>query len=275
MPNTKARQRLRVAMEFGILIQPFVDLAKNLTNPSEQDYRHAIAKAHSGDSAWRATVKEYATFAPDLVMARELNAISHVNERLCNAVSAVIDQIRRGVDVARAKADFDGVVKQHIDMLYEHLETIPIEWAPEIFEANTPFTAYLAIRSAVLAGRVRLHYFDRYLKREFFSVFLAEVDRSIEVRLVTTEGQRDYGIQAVMDVSELARREFTDYRLIQIHQTQMHDRNLRVDHQVFTLGPGVAAAGIALTNFGPSDSTPLGHAALDSVIAAGTTVHAS
>jgi hypothetical protein len=148
---------------------------------------------------------------------------------------------------------------------------VPVEWQPEIFEANTPFTAYLRIRQAVVAATQRLAYFDRYLKPEFFTLFLSEVRRSVAVTLVTTAR----GVRDVEAVSALAAQEFTSYQLVQVDPRPNHDRNLIVDDQIFSLGPGVDRAGIALTNFNPADSSQRARDAFDRIIAGGTIVHRS
>lgn len=160
---------------------------------------------------------------------------------------------------------------------YAKIDHIPIDWEPVIFDANTPFTSYLRIKEAIVAVKDRLHYFDRYLKPEFFELFLATVDRGTSIRLVTTAGANSSGsnasgVAAVAAVARLARQEFKDLQLLQVDPSQLHDRNMRVDDRIFTLGPGVDRAGMALTNFGPADSSPEAHGQFDELIARGTVV---
>jgi hypothetical protein len=140
-----------------------------------------------------------------------------------------------------------------------------------MFEANTPFTSYLRIREATAIVRSRLHYFDRYLNPAFFELFLGGIPRDAQVRLITTSR----GIKSVDAVSQLARREFPDYQLIEADAGYFHDRNLRVDDHVFSLGPGIDRAGVSLTNFGPAEDSSRAHAELDKLIAIGTVVHRS
>jgi hypothetical protein len=98
------------------------------------------------------------------------------------------------------------------------------------------------------------------------------------VTLVTTAGHSGpnaYGVAAVAPISNLVRQEFNNYRLVEVDRNVIHDRNLRVDDQVFTLGPGVDRAGMALTNFGPADSSSTAHGHFDDIIAKGTVIHSS
>ena len=74
-------------------------------------------------------------------------------------------------------------------------------------------------------------------------------------------------------MSRLAAQEFSDYQLLQLARKDFHDRNLRVDAAVYTLGPGVDSAGVAPTNFAPADSTTHGHAELDALIGRARVIH--
>ena len=141
-----------------------------------------------------------------------------------------------------------------------------------VFEANTPFTSYLRISESIELARQRLHYFDRYLKPEFYKLFLDVLDNRVSIRLVTTAGDARYGVAAVSAVSRLAQTQFADYALVEVDPSVLHDRNLRVDDQIFTLGPGVDRAGMALTNFGPTDCSEDAHNELDQIIASGRVV---
>ncbi len=141
-----------------------------------------------------------------------------------------------------------------------------------MFQANTPFTSYLRIKESIVSVKQRLHYFDRYLTPDFFTLFLASVEKTVSIRLVTTAGNAQYGVASVAAVSALAQQQFADYQLIEVAPTNLHDRNLRVDDQIFTLGPGVDRAGMALTNFGPSDSSSEAHNEFDRIIANGRVV---
>jgi hypothetical protein len=169
------------------------------------------------------------------------------------------------------KREFDEMYDAYVDEMFRRLSHVPVDWQPEIFAANTPFTAYLRIRQAIVTATRRLAYFDRYLKPEFYTLFLSEVRRSLTVTLVTTA----QGIRDVAAVSALAAREFTSYQLVEVDPSAMHDRNLIVDDQVFSLGPGIDRAGVALTNFGPSDSSQRARDEFDAIIAGGIAIHRS
>ena len=272
MKNLKAHQKSQLIYEFGILIQPLEQLARMAGTPALNDYRIAAAKVQGGDGAWRQKVKEFTTFAPDIFFSQEHQDISHVPERCWGAIKGIINDPELQNEQDKVKEKFEEVVEDARRQFFEYIERIPIEWEPVVFEANTPFTSYLRIKECIVSVGQRLHYFDRYLKRDFFSLFLPTVAKDIEIRLVTTQGNADYGVKSVLSLSSLANCEFSDYKLIQVDPSCLHDRNLRVDNNVFSLGPGVDRAGMALTNFGPSDNSTEAHSEFDRIIANGRIV---
>jgi len=270
--NEKASQRHRVILEFGVLIQPLRELKRRSGPPNESEYRTAIAQVRGGDPVWRTHVRDFTTFASDLRFEQEFQDISHVPERLWQAINGLLEgtAVPPG-DASAVHAKLITILDAAESRFLELLAKVPVPWQPAMFEANTPFTSYLRIREVIATVRSRLHYFDRYLKPAFFDLFLEGVPRSAQVRLVTTAT----GAKAVESISQLARVEFADYQLIETSPSHFHDRNLRADNQVFSLGPGVDRAGMALTNFGPAEDSAQAHAQLDRIISLGTVIHCS
>jgi len=271
LSNARLNQRDQLFMEFGILIQPYVELANSNTPPTLEDYRLAIAKAKAGDPEWRKTVKRYCTLASDVFMGDEFQKVSHVPEHFAHKLRESLEKFQGDLDAL--KTEFVSELEKFQGEFQDQLNRVPLKWEQEIFEANTPFTAYLRIRQTLETATQRVDYFDRYLKLDFFHLYLPLLDRQITVHLITTPGNTQYGVQGMSQVSELARQEFDNYKLIEVQPEDMHDRNLRVDDQVFSLGPGVSGAGNAPTNFGPGDSSVEGHSRLDKVILDGRVVH--
>ena len=146
---------------------------------------------------------------------------------------------------------------------------VPIEWSPQLLAEQTPFSTALRIRDAMRRATSRVHLFDRYLDASVFELYVRELDRAIEIRLVTTHGRPDFGVENLLTLSRLAASEFRNYQLIECTSADMHDRNLRVDDQVFSLGPSVKDAGKRPTNFLLGDCSPAGHQLLDDILAKG------
>ena len=215
------------------------------------------------------------TYGPDVFLNTEFQKTSHVVERFLREISTMIERAAKSNEVAKLQLACATEVSRLKEDFYKFLAEIPVDWEPEIFPANTPFTAYLKLKDAVSSATRRLHYFDRYLQPAFFDLFLRDLPRTIEVRLVTTRGNRTYGTEGVRAVSDVTRREFLDYKLIEVNSKNLHDRNLVVDEAVFSLGPGVDRAGLALTNFGPSDASTTAQTEFARIMGNGVVVHAS
>jgi hypothetical protein len=261
-------------MEFGILIQPFDDLSQKSSPPTIDEYRIAIAKVLAGDIKWRKSVKEFATFADDVEFHEEYGRIAQVPENLRGKLSRLVNDF----DIVNYSDDAHLKLKKEVKGAkhnFKFLERVPFEWEPIIFEANTPFTSYLRIMEAMSLINDRLHYFDRYLKDDFFFLFLKRVNKNISLSLITTRGNKNYGINNVSHISNLACKEFKDYKLIEVQPNVLHDRNLRIDDRIFSLGSGTDRAGMALTNFGPSDNSDDAHKEFDDIIRNGTIIHSS
>lgn len=275
MKNKKANQRDNLIMEFGILMQPLNDLASRFTPPEKREYNIANAKLSGGIDSWSKRVKEFTFFAND---------IDFVDERrtICKSVDDIKRWMKNLANKRLGLMGLEGLQHQLKHKLEESktnfisaLDAVPFDWEPEIFEANTPFTSYLRIKETMSIITKRINYFDRYLKEDFFFLFLKYINRDISVRLITTQGNTRYGIKNVSHISNLARQEFKDYQLIEIQPSIIHDRNLRIDDKIFSLGPGTDRAGMALTNFCPSDDSAKAHKELDDIISSGSIIHQS
>ncbi len=277
MKNKKAHQRDQLIMEFGILIQPYAELDKNPNPPTANDYRKAVAKVQGGVDALLSNFKKFTTFASDISFNNEyIQFYKFINSTQSN-ITQMAETANISIPLEKTHQNFKEYYTVTIDNFKKHLNKIPIEWKSEIFDANTPFTAYLRIREVLAVINERFDYFDRYLKEDFFILFLKLLNRDIPVRLVTTQGKcqgnNQYGVKAVTSISKLAFKQFTDYQLVEVDKKILHDRFLRVDDKIFNLGPGTEGAGIALTHFGPSDDSPETHQKFNDIILQGKKVH--
>jgi hypothetical protein len=263
MRNAKAAEREQLVYELGLLFSPLRTLCEQSSPPRRADFRVVVAKVQAGDREWRKRVAAFTTLAPDVILQHEFQDLSHVPERLWQRVKPVLEDPNLGDGQLALQEAVKFELTRATESFFTLVGRVPLDWEPMIFEANTPFTSYLRVLECTAIVRSRLHYFDRYLKPEFFELFLRRLARTIEIRLVTTTA----GVREVSAHSGLFRREWKNYQLLELAPSQFHDRNLRVDEQVFTLGPGVDRVGVTLTNFGPADSSAAAHVALDALLA--------
>lgn len=262
----KAQQKNRLIMEFGLLLAPLKELAARETPPRQVEYIRALAPFEDVPRVWA----EHAhLFAQGMGVIEE--SLVHIFGKTfmdlrfslgypIMSLGMLQEMLRR--QVTRLEEDF-----------LKLIEIVPLDWELSLSAGQTPFTFYMHVLDAVSMARNRLHYFDRYLKPEFFDLYLRNVPRNLEIRLVTTAGKGNYGVQGVLAISELVRQEFSNYQLIQVAPVDMHDRNLRIDDQVFTLGTSAVDAGRQPTHFGAVDASA--HTVLDGLLSKGTIIHHS
>ena len=264
----KAAQRSTLIFEFGKLLAPLFELAEKTPPPIAAEYHIAAARGIPDSQRWSSEVNEFATVHGYRFghLANDIMREPH------NLLHALPDWAKTNADDASRQATLRDRLAQCRQLTLEAIDQVPIEWTARLHEAQTPFSVYLKIHDAIGTAKRRVHYFDRYLDTEFFHLYLRDLNRALEVRLVTTQGKSSFGVTNVSSISRLAAGEFTNYQLIECLPTDLHDRNLRIDDTVFFLGTSIKDAGTQPTNFSPADSTAAGHAVLDGIMAKGTVI---
>jgi hypothetical protein len=264
----KAAQRSTLIFQLGKLLAPLFELSENTPPPTAAEYHIVTARCRPDMNRWCAEVEQFISFGEyrlaylfdDII--REPNKLLHGMPKLATNIA----------DDASRQVDFRTQLMACRVRALAAIDMVPIQWTARLHEAMTPFSVYLKIRDAIGTAKRRVHYFDRYLDTDFFHLYLRDLSRSLEVRLVTTKGKSSFGVTNVLSLSKLAAGEFTDYQLLECLPADIHDRNLRVDDTVFFLGTSIKDAGTQPTNFSPADSSPTGHSVLDSIMTKGTVV---
>ena len=181
-----------------------------------------------------------------------------------------------GISAVFRPDETQSILKSHLKacekVIVAAINRVPIEWEQRLFAEKTPFSTYLGIRDAISTAQRRIHYFDRYIEVSFYSLYLRDIERSLEIRIATTKGKKDYGIENIIAVSRLAAQEFSNYQLIECQPVDMHERNLRIDDKMFLLGASINQAGKYPTSFALGDSTANGHQILDDILAKGKVI---
>jgi hypothetical protein len=264
----KAAERTNLVYSLGLLLKPVEDAVNSPQPPAAAEFRILAARLGRDLNGWREPASRFTTFG-DFRFHEECNGIINPPHDLRNQIAYMAQVVSDDAERQRSLFGYLLGCKQNV---LEAINRVPIQFEAQMLGAGTPFSTHLKIFDAINTAKVRMHYFDRYLTWSFFPLYLRELNRSLEVVLVTTRGNGQYGVTNVHAQSQLAAREFTNYRLVECPPTALHDRNLRVDNLVFNLGPSLNAAGTAPTNFNPADSTPNGLSILDGIIAGGTVV---
>jgi hypothetical protein len=261
--ETKAEQRTKLYVKFGQLLAGLREMAVRPSPPTSAEYRIAQAKFRPDQGDWQQHARTFAKIG-DYTFDRESHDIIYPVAEVCEVLGEI------------ARSTFDDyrkqqTLKQNLDN-YERqtltaIDAVPIEWEAKLSAERTPFSTSLAIKDAMRTGKRRMDYFDRYINSDFFELYVRDLRRDIEIRLVTTPGDARYGVQSITALSRLAAQEFASFQLFQCQPAALHDRNLRIDNQIFALGSGASNVQNYPTNFTPSDSSPPAHKILDDLIA--------
>ncbi len=254
----------------GRLLAKPNELAERPTPPTATDHRIVAAQLAQDLSRWDNEVSRFVT-VEGLRFDNEFNEICQATRKVRNILEAAARNAE--TDAPGAQELLKATIKVLEADAISGIEKVPIDWAFRMLDRQTPFSAHLLIRDAIGTAKTRLHIFDRYLDTDFFELYLRHVPRTLQIRLVTIKGKpRDHGVEGVRSVSALVSAEFADYQLLQVTKEDLHDRNLRVDDLVFTLGSSLHEAGCKPTNFGPGDSSPTGHRNLDDILSRGVLI---
>ena len=237
--SDKAAQRSILIYQLGKLLAPVSDLAERSTPPPASEYFIVAARCLPDKDKWAAEVVQFTTFGE----YRMDGLASDITKHAHNLLHHLKDWAQPPLDDAGRQAHLRTQLEGCRQATLATIDRVPIEWASHLHEAKTPFSVYLRIRDAIGTAKRRVHYFDRYLNTDFFDVYMRNLGRSLEVRLVTTRGNAGYGVLNVQNVSRLAAGEFARYELIQCDTSYLHDRNLRIDDLIFFLGPSIKDAG--------------------------------
>jgi hypothetical protein len=265
--SNKAAERTTLLIHLGHVLAPVRTLVNASLPPPSSAYRVLAAQFEPDISRWENKYGQYATVG-GVYFRRERDELKFQ----CGSLIKWIGHCGDITDPADAQSKLREMLAKHEKSFVEFIDKIPVEWEPQLSAAKTPFTTCLMIGDAINGVRRRLDYFDRYLDQDFFHLYLRRLDRSVAVRLVTTSGNAQFGVTSVQALAKAAAQEFASFQLIQTTPADLHDRNLRVDDQVFSVGTSTNSAGKHPTNFTPGDSTPHGHQVLDQIIASGIAV---
>jgi hypothetical protein len=267
----KAQQRFDLTVKLGMILGDVERMVKVPKAPPAFDYYHLAEILRADLNVWSPAVDEFARtesggvlgFAYQLKKPLEelRREVLHLakTDRACDAgrqttLAAMLDRCRKE--------------------LGKQMALVPLHWTPTMYAAQSQLTIYCRMRESLSSATQRVQYFDRYLHRDFFHLYLRDLPRHLEIKLCTTAGRprEDYGVCSVRLISKRAAAEFTNYELRRSTPAELHDRNLRVDAQIFHLGPSVEDAGRSPMNWTLGDSTPAGHKLLDDILSNATLI---
>ena len=160
-----------------------------------------------------------------------------------------------------AMNSIEGVARQAIDdQLFKHIETlkmsilqciseIPVPIDSTIHQAHTPFSTYCFVKSITSTAGIRVVWMDRYFDGALFSRYFVDTAPKAMVTLVTypeskctsAKDRRRYA--DFMSVSKLFAQERGSSGYSLVTDEHFHDRWLRCDDKLFSLGGSIKDLG--------------------------------
>lgn len=211
-------------------------------------------------------------------MHTTLRNVSNLNWNITSTVGDILGGLydfTRPIDVPKIVGSLKSTMDQMKTLVYGYLDMIPVEWEAETFDGTSPLAVYFRTREVLSTAKSRVDYFDRYMNRDIFDLYLRDLPSNLSIRLVTTRGTGDYGVVHLEPVARLAKAELQSFQLVEVDPKNMHDRKLRIDDQIFVIGSGITLGAKHpehANEFAPADSSPKGHAELDALIRSGTLI---
>ena len=160
-------------------------------------------------------------------------------------IADCLDTLRSQVQKTQFPQGLLANLRLNRERLVEQILCVQIPIDSVIYESRTPFTTYCFVRDLCATVRKQLVWLDRYFDHTLFHRFFFDTARTAEITLVTLPGAtltnpKDKRRHAdFVDVSRSFAQERGSqaYRLIE--NAHFHDRWLRCDDKLFTLGGSI------------------------------------
>lgn len=135
------------------------------------------------------------------------------------------------------------------ERIVNEILSIPVTAEVGILEAQTPFSTYCLVKSLCQTVSKRLIWVDRYFHASLFHRYLEDVPTNVDISLLTWPNTKRQGnknareFAEFMDVAKLfaAEREPTKFRIVA--HSDIHDRWLCCDSQIYQLGGSIKDIG--------------------------------
>jgi hypothetical protein len=216
----------------------------------------------------------------------EMETLQNQLRQFCN--DGEVDYVVEWGDIADPCGHLRSLVREHLlanpqkvalnldplrRQLHRAIAAVPNVVPPTIYEARTPFTTYVKLRSLFASAATAVTFIDRYVDAHLFHRFFAAIDESVQLTVLTwprsdhsKPGQVRY--DGFIDVSRMfAKERPTTYRLLV--RSGIHDRWLRFDGHLYHSGASTKDAGVNDSTLSLIDSAD-NHGKVDDVVASAT-----
>lgn len=230
----RKRQQAEMIFRLGRLLGP-LELAASDPSRFDADEQERVRARFLADlPKFYHEIVQFCNGEPGHRYGRQHDVIARCYNDLQNKVvhTQRIEELRSPLQVNRER-------------IIEQVLSIPVPVDSTIYEAQTPFSTYCLVRDLCTTVGQQLVWLDRYFEQTVFHRFFTDTRATAQVILVTlpsstlrSRGDRTRHAE-FMDVSKLfaQQRGPQGYRLIE--NGNFHDRWLRCDNKLFTLGGSI------------------------------------
>ena len=247
----RKREQAELFFQLGQLLGPMLKMAENPDSYDTEERTRIIARYCSDENQFRKALQRFTQGEPG---HNYMPQFHHIQVAMGNFWTHATSG-----DFQRVCAD---IVRLR-DLMTDTLHSIPIPVESSIHEARTPFSTYCLVKDLCTTVQSEITWLDRYFDHTIFYRYLADVPNGMSITLVTypdTKCQSARDRQRCSDFLDMSRlfaqeRGPQAYRLIT--DEHFHDRWLRCDDKLFSLGGSIKDLGKDSTfTITKLDSTP-------------------
>jgi hypothetical protein len=234
---TRKRQQAELLFRLGQLVGPVLHVLENWDQYDSDDRERARARFFSDDGVMVDAVRKFVRAEP-----------GHIYEAQAADIGQQLLSMRTllaSINYHHARNDVLRLCREMVQRITDQVLSIPISIDSTIHEAHTPFSTYCFVTDLCSTVRTQIVWLDRYFDSTIFHRYFVDTPKNAQVTLVTWPASKVSGgkdkkrYDEFMDMSKLfaAERGPAGYRLVTLEN--FHDRWLRCDDRLFTLGGSI------------------------------------
>jgi hypothetical protein len=263
----RKREQAEIQFKLGQLLGPLLSMVEHPESYDQDERARILARYFADASGFISRFSAYVEGEP-----------GHNYQQAYHRAINMMGPFANYAYMSDEKEFFSKIRQLHRE-LFEAVQAIPVPVQSAIHEARTPFSTYCLVKDLCSTAKAQVVWMDRYFDQSLFHRYLTGVPKTTVITLVTwpeskCASPRDltrYG--EFLDVSRLFAQErgAAAYRLVT--NEDFHDRWLRCDDKLFTLGGSIKDLGKDTTfTISKLDTTPDNIRQFDAAVTGGTEV---
>lgn len=222
---SRKEKQAELLIKFGELIAPMVQLVEYPDQQNAQTRARASAKFTHDREKFQSLLYDFTRDEPGHNYTVENGQISgHLNRFMNQLVTF--------------RNDTEKLRKEILDLretVTTNILSIPCELDSEVFEAGSPFTVFIKIRSICETAKEELIFVDPYMGQGTLRRYFNGIQDQVVVTVITKK-RSGSEFSDFLDVSRLFADEWGQSKYNLLYHSDLHDRYLKCDEDVYHLG---------------------------------------